>query len=255
MTMTATISQPVKPGLDRPTAMRLAETEYGRFVELLRSLRPEDWATPTECAGWDVRAMAAHLLGMVEMAASIREQLRQSRAARARQNRDGGLLIDALTGLQVDERADMSPEQIIDRFATRAPKAVKGRRRAPGFVRRRTMPDLQDVDGAKEAWSFGFLIDVILTRDPWMHRVDITRATGAPHVLSADHDGVLVADVVTEWAERHGRPFALRLTGPAGGTWSRGSGGPELELDAIDFCRAVSGRGTADGLLTTQVPF
>jgi hypothetical protein len=117
------------------------------------------------------------------------------------------------------------------------------------------MPVLQDVDGRREAWTFGFLIDVILTRDPWMHRIDISRAVGAQPVLTADHDGVLVGDVVTEWAARHGQPYSLHLTGPAGGQWSQGAGGPELELDAVEFCRAVSGRVSADGLLATQVPF
>lgn len=39
-----------------------------------------------------------------------------------------------------------------------------------------------------------------------MHRIDISRATGRPLTLTADHDGVLVADVVHEWAGRHGTP-------------------------------------------------
>jgi uncharacterized protein (TIGR03083 family) len=255
MTMTRTISQPLKSAMDRPTAMRLAAEEYDRFVELLRGLQPDDWTKPTECAEWDVRAMAAHLLGMVEMAASLRDPSRQNKAARARQQAHGGLFIDALTGLQVDERADMTPEQIIDRFAARAPKAAKGRRRAPGFIRRRQMPDAQDVGDQKEAWTIGYLIDVILTRDPWMHRVDISRATGATLVLTPDHDGVLVDDIVAEWAGRHGQPYDLQLTGPAGGSWSSGTGGPVIELDAVEFCRAISGRGPAEGLLTTQVPF
>ena len=51
-----------------------------RFLDLLRALAPDDWTRPTECAGWDVRAMAAHALGMVEMAASMREQSRQAKA-------------------------------------------------------------------------------------------------------------------------------------------------------------------------------
>jgi hypothetical protein len=117
------------------------------------------------------------------------------------------------------------------------------------------MPQLQDVDGHREAWTFGFLLDVILTRDPWMHRIDIVRATGAHHELTPEHDGVIVADVVAEWAARHGRPCTLRLTGPAGGTFHYGSGGTELELDAVEFCLAVSGRAPAEGLLSTQVPF
>jgi uncharacterized protein (TIGR03083 family) len=254
MTMTAP-SAPRAAVLPRDTAMRLAATEYQRFVHLLRELGPEDWTRPTYCPGWNVRAMAAHALGMVEMAASIREQVRQSRAAKARQSQRGGLLIDALTSLQVDERSGMTQEQIIARFAARAPKAARARHRAPGFVRRRQMPDLQDVGDAKEPWTFGYLIDVILTRDPWMHRVDITRATGAPHVLTPDHDGVLVADVVAEWATRHGRPYTLRLSGPAGGEWTSGAGGPLVQMDAVEFCRVLSGRGHGDGLLTTPVPF
>jgi uncharacterized protein (TIGR03083 family) len=255
MTMTHAIHQPLKSAMDRPIAMRLAATEYDRFLELLRALRPDDWTKPTECAGWDVRAMAAHLLGMVEMAASIRDQKRQNKAAVARQAANGGLFIDALTGLQVDERADMTPEQIIARFAARAPKAAKGRRRAPGFVRRREMPVAQDVGDQKERWTFGYLIDVILTRDPWMHRIDIARATGATHVLTPEHDGVLVADIVAEWAGRHGQPYALHLTGAAGGSWSSGAGGPTIDMDAAEFCRTISGRGTPEGLLTTEVPF
>jgi uncharacterized protein (TIGR03083 family) len=250
--MTAT-SQPRAPVLPRQVAMRLAATEYQRFADLLGALPPRDWTRPTDCPGWDVRAMSAHALGMVEMAASIRENSRQIRLARRR----GGVFIDALTGLQVDERQQMTPAQITGRFAARAPKAAHGRRRAPGFIRRRVMPDLQrvEVGGRDEAWTTGYLIDVILTRDPWMHRADIARATGADHVLTPDHDGVLVADVVAEWAARHGQPYALHLTGPAGGTWASGDGGPLIEDDAVEFCRILSGRGHADGLLAIQVPF
>lgn len=237
--------------LPRETAMRLAAAEYQRFLELLRSLRAADWTKPTECPGWDVRATAAYALGMVEMAASIRENARQLRMARRR----GGLFIDALTGLQVDERKHMTPAQIVDRFAVRAPKAAKARRRTPSFIRRRRMPEPQEIGGHDENWTLGYLIDIILTRDPWMHRADIARATGARHTLSTEHDGVLVADVVGEWAGRHGRPYALRLTGPAGGAWDRGDSGPQIDLDAVEFCRQISGRGTPAGLTSTQVPF
>lgn len=65
--------KPRTSALDRRTAMRLAATEYQRCEELLRSLDSRGWAAPTACPAWDVRQMAAHMLGMVEMAASIRE--------------------------------------------------------------------------------------------------------------------------------------------------------------------------------------
>ena len=250
-TTQSTKTEPWRAAIPRPAAMELAANEYERMVALLRRLPPEAWTARTDCPAWDVRQMAAHLLGMVEMAASLRDQRRQMRLARAR----GGPFLDALTGLQVDERDDMTPAQIIDRYAARSPKAVAGRRRTPGFIRNRRVPVPQVVDGREEPWTIGFLVDVILTRDPWMHRIDIARATGVDNPLTAEHDGVLVADVVAEWAARHGRAYELHLTGPAGGTWSAGTAGPAYELDAVDFCRMVSGRAPAEGLLSTQVPF
>lgn len=252
MTAIATTKcQPRKPVLARPLAMRLAAMEYQRVIDLLRVLRVEDWSKPTDCPGWDVRAMACHMLGMAEMAASIREQTRQVKTA----ENHGGVFIDALTALQIDERASMTPEQIVSRLAKVAPKAARGRRWAPGLIRRRTMPQRHLVAGQEESWTIGYLIDVILTRDPWMHRIDITRATSADLVLTAEHDGVIVDDLVKEWAQRHGQPYSLNLTGPAGGTWTAGQGGPQLELQVDDFARAISRRQPTEGLLATEVAF
>jgi hypothetical protein len=106
-----------------------------------------------------------------------------------------------------------------------------------------------------ERLTLGRLLDVIATRDPWMHRLDISRATGREMVASHDHDGRLVADVVAEWARRHGRPFVLTLTGAAGGRWRSGVDGERLEIDALDFCWTLSGRDGGDGLLATVVLF
>lgn len=117
------------------------------------------------------------------------------------------------------------------------------------------MPVPQVVGGVAEVWTLGYLVDVILTRDTWMHRVDIATATGTPLDPTAGHDGRIVADVVAEWAGRHRAPYRLTLTGPAGGTWHAGTDGPEVELDAVQFCRVLSGRGSGAGLLATAVPF
>jgi uncharacterized protein (TIGR03083 family) len=245
--------KPRSSALPRSTALRLAATEYERCAALFRKLQPADWSAQTDCPAWDVRQMASHMLGMVEMAASVREGVRQQvKAARA----GGG--IDALTALQVAERSTWSPEEITERFAQRARYAVRGRRRIPTVLRKRTMPERERVNGADETWTFGYLFDVILTRDPWMHRIDISRATQAPLELTPDHDGVIVADVVAEWADRHGKEFDLTLTGPAGGHWVVGLNGPHLTLDAVDFCRVLAGRpGVVDlgTLMSTQIPF
>jgi uncharacterized protein (TIGR03083 family) len=249
---------PRKSALDRRVAMRLAATEYQRCTGVFRALTPAGWQAPTCCPDWDVRQMAAHMLGMAEMAASIRESFRQQRKAGRAAARDGGTYLDALTGLQVGERSTWTPQQITDKYAARAGAAVAGRRRTPPFVRSRTMPQAQDVNGAQEPWTFGYLIDVILTRDPWMHRLDIAAATGAEPYLTADHDGVIVADVVAEWSDRHGKDFTLTLDGPAGGTWTVGANGPVLHFEAIEFCRSLSGQPgdiSLNDLFGTGVPF
>lgn len=217
---------------------------------MLRALTHEDWQRPTDCPDWDVRAMAGHVLGMAEMVASLRGTIGQNVAAA----RAGGG-IDALTAVQVRRTAGLGRAELVDRFAAVAPRAVRGRRRRSRVIGRFTLPEEQVVGEETERWRFAFLFDVVLTRDTWMHRMDIARATGRAPVLTPEHDGVLVADVVAEWAQRHGRPYRLRLTGPAGGTWSSGAAGEELELDAVEFCRRLSGRGAGEGLLAQQVPF
>ena len=243
-----------KADLDRTVAMRLAATEYDRVVGMLEALTPEQWQVPTECQGWNVRAMAGHILGMTQMAATIRESMRQSLVAGRRAKRDGCLPIDALTAVQVEKNEALTRDDLLRAMRRTGSKAAAARRRAPAVLRNRTMPDAQFVGDCQEWWTFGYLLDVILTRDPFMHRIDIARATGAPMQSSADHEGVIVDDVVREWAGRHGQAYALVLTGPAGGRWGDGHAEP-ITMDAFEFCRALSGRGAAPGLLSEQVPF
>ena len=242
--------RPRPPVLDRDTAYRLAAAEYDRYLRLIRALAPDDWVRSTACPGWDVRALTAHVVGMAEMAASVRETARQNRLA----GKAGGG-IDALTALQVRERAGSDGPGLVAALEAVAPRAVRGRRRLSRLAGRVRLPEEQVVGADREWWRIGFLMDVVLTRDVWMHRADVCAATGREPELTPEHDGVLVADVVAEWAQRHGRPYRLRLTGPAGGEWSSGTGGESLELDAVEFCRVLSGRGDGAGLLGQQVPF
>lgn len=250
MTVTPTSVDEV-PALGRKEAATLAATENQRFVELVRGLRPEDWSKPTDCAAWDVRAMVAHVLGMMEGFASLPQWFHQMRAAKKAAG--DGPFINGMTAVQVAERAHLGPEQLVERLAVAAPRAARGRAGVPGLLRR--VPMTQEVGGIAEKWRLGYLLDVILTRDTWMHRVDVSRATGNDMVLTADHDGRIVADVVGEWGRRHGQPFTLDLDGAAGGRYVQGRGGEEITLDPVELCRILSGRGTGTGLLTQEVPF
>jgi len=196
--------------------------------------------------------MWPHVLGACEAGASIRENVHQMRAARMRRKAHGVSLEAGLSAVQVADREHLSPDELLDRLQEVAPKTVTGRSRTPRLLRAAKI----GVDApVVETWSLGYLIDVIYLRDMWMHRIDTVRATGADLALSRDHDGRIVADVVAEWARRHGEPFTLELTGAAGGSFVAGTGGPSLTMDAVDFCSVLAGRGEATGLLTTIVPF
>ncbi len=245
--------KPWTSGHDRSTAERLAATEYERLADLLVDLTPEEWRRPTECTGWDVRAMAGHCVGMAKMVTSLREAVRQQALAGRAAKRSGKAPIDELTALQVREHAHLTEAGTAAEMRRTGRAAATGRARAPRPLRALSFTD--DSAGAKERWRVGYLLDTILTRDPWTHRADICRATGREPHLTADHDGRIVADVVEEWAARHDRPFDLTLTGVAGGRWQVGHDGPRLTLDALDFCRTLSGRSPGEGLLRTAVPF
>lgn len=248
----STVEVPDLQPITRPETETLAATETARMVAALRALEPADWGAPTDCPDWDVRAMAGHVLGMTEGFTGLRRMVSMFRAG-ARRAGDGPM-IDGVTAAQVAANAHLSTGELVDRMAASGPRQARWR-----ASRRllRAMPDREQMpDGTVETWRMGFILDVILTRDTWMHRVDVSRATGRAPELTPEHDGRIVADVVAEWARRHGRPFRLHLTGPAGGTFVQGpGGGEELALDAVEFCRMLGGRAGGGGLLTQQVPF
>ena len=241
------------PAIDRHEAATIAATEYQRFVDMLRTLGPDDWARPTDCAAWDVRAMAGHTLGMMRDFTSLPNVMQRTRAATKAAKAAGGPVIDSMTAMQVADTDALSNGALIAEAATTGRRAARWRTKTQPVVR--MMPLKQEVGGKSETWRMGYLLDIVLTRDPWMHRVDISRATGRPLVLTPEHDGRIVADVVAEWARRHGRPFRLELTGPAGGSFTQGDHGEDITLDAVEFCRILSGRATGTGLLTQEVPF
>jgi len=240
------------PSIEHRDAMALQVTELERALELLRTLDSDQWSTQTNCPDWDVRRMWLHVLGACEAGASMRENMHQMRAGRKRRKDLGVSLEAGLSGVQVAEREDLSPDELIERLERVAPKTVKGRTRTPRPMRAMKI----GIDApVVEKWTLGYLIDIIYLRDAWMHRVDTARATGADLVLTAEHDGRIIADVVSEWARRHGRPFTLELTGVAGGVFTAGGGDEPIEIDAVEFCSLLAGRGEATGLLATVVPF
>jgi uncharacterized protein (TIGR03083 family) len=228
--------------------MTAATEEYRRLGALLAELSDDEWRRPTDCSEWTVQQMVAHLVGAAEAGASIRELIHQARLGRRLRPGDPG--VDGMNAVQVQERADAAPGRLRRDLAAAGARGVRRRSGLPAALRALPIPFGPPL-GTR---PLGYLMGCIYTRDAWMHRVDIARATGRRLELTADHDGRIVADVVAEWARGHGQPYRLTLTGPAGGAWSQGDG-EALTLDAIEFCRIVSGRAPGAGLLAHPVPF
>ena len=238
--------------LDHDEAMGLAEAEIDRVLGLVDDLRADEWHRPTDCTGWTVRDMLGHLLGMMELQADPEERGRQIKTAAELAHRSGELRLTEMTALQVREHADLGVDDLRAALREKAARGLAARRALPADVRALPYDSELPHEGM---WTVGYLFDVIHLRDPWLHRVDISRATGRDLYLTAEHDGRIVADVVADWAPRHGRPFVLELTGPAGATFVAGTGGEALGMDAIEFCRTLSGREAGTGLLATPVTF
>jgi uncharacterized protein (TIGR03083 family) len=161
--------------------------------------------------------------------------------------------VDLMNAVQVEERRELGPAALLADLETSARRALAARRRIPPPLRALPLPFGPPL-GIR---PLGYLMGRIYTRDAWMHRVDLTRATGAPLELTDNHDAAVIEDVVAEWAANHGADYELVLSGPAGGRWSRGVPAPDgrIRMDAVEFARALSGRAPAEGLLAVRVPF
>ncbi len=237
--------------ITRPEAKVLAEEEFTRFADLVACLTPEEWETPTDCTGWDVRKMVLHVLGSAEAQASIGEFIHQLRRGMPLNKEiDSHHWVDGMNELQIRERDRLSNDELVVHVRAVGPRAVKGRWRTPPPARYIPLPF-----GPPIGWApLKYLLDVGFTRDIWAHRIDIHTAIDRPMQLTAGHDGRLVADIVAEWAGIHRQPFELVLDGPAGGKFTQGTAGERVEIDTLDFIRTLSGRLPGTGVLSHPLP-
>jgi uncharacterized protein (TIGR03083 family) len=240
------------PRIKHAEAMRITAVENEKFAAALRALRADDWAKPTDCARWDVRGLAAHVVGSAAGQASPREFVRQVRTGKPIVQEIGAeYWWDGMNELHVRERSALSVEELQAEWAENFRRALRARRRLPRPIAWLPVLNLPAPVGRKPV---SYLFDMGFTRDVWMHRIDLTRAAGTEFDADDEHDGRIVADLVAEWAQTHGEPFNLRLTGAAGGEFSSGTNGEHVELDAVEFARTLAGRREGSGVLRHPLP-
>jgi uncharacterized protein (TIGR03083 family) len=243
--------------LDHAEAGRIAYAELDRFLALVESLSGDDWQQPTDCTDWTVRDMLAHQAGAYAGGASLAEFLHQYSARPGA----GQMVVDAANARQVADRAGLGPVELISELRRVGPAAVRARQRLPKLLRNLTMP----MGPPLGTVPVRYLTDLIYTRDTWMHRADICRATGKPFVQNPEHDGRMVALVLHDLAKildshLRGQSVVFDLSGLAGGRYRIGHT-PEpstiIKMDVLEFNRLASGRLTpeaakAEGLVTAS---
>jgi uncharacterized protein (TIGR03083 family) len=248
-------------GLSHSEVMKLAESQMSALENELRRLDKEDWDTPTDCDRWTVRDVVAHVLGWAEALTSPKVYLDQAKLTRT-MRKELGRKIDAQNEAQVVARRNLSPEQLIEAWNAATPKFLAVRR-GIGLVGKA----IPLYNGAVGVTTLRFLMEQIFMRDHFMHRIDISRATGKPMTLG-DSERRIVADVVRHWSRASKADARLELSGDAGGIFISGSGRrATIKGDALDFCRLMCGRAEVSDLavegdegagiawLSVKVPF
>jgi uncharacterized protein (TIGR03083 family) len=174
------------PRIAHGEAMQIAAAENAKFATLLRSLEPGDWAKPTDCTLWDARAVAAHVVGSAAGQASPREFARQVRKGRPLIAEIGGQYWwDGMNQLQIRERAGLSTGQLITEWDVASARALRARTRLPRPIARLPLLNLPAPVGRQ---PLSYLFDIGFTRDVWMHRIDLARATGKTLDQDPGHD-------------------------------------------------------------------
>ncbi|MBB5158192.1 maleylpyruvate isomerase family mycothiol-dependent enzyme [Saccharopolyspora phatthalungensis] len=232
---------------DHAAALLRPEVEAMRTV--LAGLSDQEWLAPTECPRWAVREVVSHVLGNAEV--TLAPDLMALRL------RDGAtrypqlMRLDAMNEMAVDAWRDRQPRELLAEFTPLWRRVVET---LPGLgesVRAQLFDS--GYPGAPPV-SLGYVVDVILARDMWMHRVDICRATGRA-LMPHEHDRGVVEQVLRDLDDVWGGPaFVLELTGAVAGDWQIGTGVPvaTVQGDAVDVLRTLSGRAEPEPELITR---
>ena len=238
----ATLEAVRVPYVTADEAFTLLRTELERFLALIETLDPADWARPTACTLWTARDMLAHQAGGYASGTSYTELFHQY----LKKPKPGQLPEDAINEIQLAERAGKSPAELITELRRVGPIAIH--KWAYQFRLFKLLRVPHPVVGRL---SMRHLMWVIHSRDTWMHRLDLCRATGRTFEQTIGHDDRIVALVMLDVAKilskkLHGRAVLFELSGLAGGLWKIGTGPAEatIQIDALDFNIYASGRFT-----------
>ncbi len=195
--------------------------ELGR---LLRGLRPEDWRTPTVCAGWSVKDIAAHLLDSNIRKLSF-ERDGHPPPAPPHPIRGYPDLVVFLNGLNADWVSAfrrVSPELLIEMLVS------TGEQLAAHVASLDPEADsLFPVAWAGEERSANWFDTAREYTEKWHHQQQIRDAVGAEPLANRRFLHPVLDTFLRalpfryrETAAPSGATVTIRVTGPAGGDWT-----------------------------------
>jgi uncharacterized protein (TIGR03083 family) len=226
---------------DRARCRVHRDAEIQAWRDLLASLEGDEWHRRTVCDEWDVADIAGHLIGQAEDV--IKPWSFPRRFRKAKRVYPGLPRFDAHMMVQADEHRGTPPDELRALFDQVWAKATRKISRQPELIRRITM-QVEDTP----RMSLGYVQDILLARDLWMHRDDVCQALGRSFD-AGPYAQEIIAQVVYDleasgpfWGERPA--VVLELTGQGGGTYRLGRDEPvgHAAVDAVSYMRTVSGR-------------
>ena len=197
--------------------------------------------------------MLGHLLGMFEQQADAEERTRQFAAAAGIAQQTGGLPLDEMTALQVREHADLSTDGV-DSIAARR----RSDERSPGAARRPASSVPQRSTSNCPASNRGRSVICSTSSIPATRGCTASTSAGRRAVRSSCRRRTMAAS--SRRRRGMGTPASAAVHPDAHRRRRRrlpiaATAGPQITLDAVEFCRTVSGREAGDGILNTPVPF
>jgi uncharacterized protein (TIGR03083 family) len=200
--------------LPRSEIVEGAKREYEAFASLVEALDARDWSTPSRCAGFDVRDVAGHVIGLAEDTAAGKP------GSRTAEQEAASVRDDTPAQAAARLRAALGP---ISALVDAADDAMWD---APIGVN-----DLTLGQGALTLWF-----------DTYVHADDIRAALGRASERGPGL-GAALSYLAAELTKRGYGPATLALDGMD--RYDIGTGGPEITGDPLQFVLVATGRADA----------
>jgi uncharacterized protein (TIGR03083 family) len=193
--------------------------QQAAFTGLLRGLTPAQWAQPTACPGWDVKDVAAHVLG--DHIGRLSRHRDGYASPRPRNGETLPAFLDRFNGEWVDAARRISPRQLIDQLQVTGDQVAE-------------FWQAVDPDALGEAVSWAGPGSAPVWLDAardfseyWTHYQQICDAIGQPGLMSPGYAGPVIdtfmralPHTLRDVTAPEGTSLQMTVTGPGAGEWT-----------------------------------